>query len=105
MTVVTVAADLLPPAIDLTDRRVELSPPFLGTDLTYQWYRETGDKKKYVEKLAGTEKTLTLTPPYTAGVYYCVATNSAGSVTSHPVRVSLTRVTTALEMVVTLKQP
>lgn len=98
-----------PPTLSQTNRGVELSPAVEGDGpLTYQWYRETGvlfKKRVALPPPEGIQQTLFLKSPYTSGTYFCEVKNAAGSVTSRPIKLSVTKSTTAPEMAVTIRQP
>ena len=102
------AQELLPP-VQSTDQRFKLEAvpgEDGGQPESYQWYRGTKTKPLAVKIPApeGTQQTLTLKPPFTAGIYVCVMTNSAGSAMNRPTQVSITKVTTAVDVQVTFKQ-
>lgn len=99
--VLLAAAQIIPPTIDAADKRIELCAVVQGTPpFTYQWYRGT----MKIPAPEGTQQILSLAPPFVAGVYSCEVTNEAGSVRSRPTRISLTTVSSAPEVTVTVKK-
>ncbi len=106
---ITANAETLPPK-QSTDQRFELVAIWDGDGgipTAFQWYRGTKTKPLAVAIPApeGQQQTLTLRPPFTAGIYVCVMTNPVGSAMTRQTQVSITKVVTALPVVVTFKQP
>lgn len=72
---------------------------------TYQWYRVNTRGDIAIPAPQGIQPALILKPTDVAGLYYCVATNAAGSSKSDPFRLSYTTSKTAAKMAVTIKKP
>lgn len=99
------AADPIPPTQDLTDKSIEISCTIQGTPpFTYQWYRGTATAPLKVKLEGETRSTITLTPPYVAGLYRCEVSNSAGKITTRPFKVSVTTTTSAPDLAVTVRK-
>lgn len=107
LTALTSIAQPVAPTLDEAHKGVDFTTKVNGTPpFTYQWYRGTITKPKE-EKLPapeGTQQTLKLTPPYTAGLYFCEISNAAGMVKSKTFRLSISEATNAADMQVTIKQ-
>lgn len=110
----TISAQAAPtpiaPVLSQTNRGVEMSVPLeAGTwPMTYQWYRETGTIRKVrvaIPAPEGIQAIFVLTATSKPGVYTCEVTNSAGTVTSRSVKLSLTKSPSAPSIAVTIKQP
>lgn len=75
---------------------------------TYQWFRGAPSTLSTPTKIPapeGIQPTLMLKPTDTAGLYYCVATNAAGSTMSGMFRLSFTTQRDAADMQVVIKKP
>ncbi len=98
-----------PPIFDPSFRGASISVYIQGVPwpTTYQWYRGTAtNPKKYkIPAPEGIQRELILKPPYVAGLYVCEATNAAGTSTSNPTKVSVTKTPSAPNAAITLKQP
>jgi len=97
-----------PPVFDQSFKGASISVAVEGTwPTTYQWYRGTATAPKKVKIPApeGIQPTLILKAPYVAGLYVCEATNAAGTSTSKPSKVSVTKTLSAPDVALTLKPP
>lgn len=93
-------ASTLPPTVSQKDNRIELAAVTEGTEpFKYQWYIGITPIPE------GTQKVLTLNPPYKAGRYICIVTNSAGSCLSKSIEVEVTQEQSAPDMKIVVKQP
>lgn len=104
----TALAAPVPPYYDDTRQGVDFTANFGGDGpLTYQWYRGTtaNPKKVKLTTPSATTPTLNIEPPYVAGEYVCEATNESGALLSRRFKLSVTTVSTAPEMAVTVKKP
>lgn len=93
------------PRIRSVAQGIELSVECDGTPpFTYQWRMGVSVK---LPVIGGTGRILLLTPPYAAkvGLYDVVITNSAGTTTSAPVRLSVTTQPDAPAIQITIKEP
>lgn len=96
-----------PPVFDETFKGASISVRVIGTFPTsYQWYRGTeANPKKY--KVVGAIQR-EFEPDLATGIgglYFCEATNAAGSTLSKPIRVSFTTDEDAPELQVIIKRP
>ncbi len=105
-----------PPTLDESFKGAAFTAIANGTmPMTYQWFRTTVSSnavsafvspvKIPIPAPEGIQPTLILKEPYVSGLYYCEITNVAGTVTSKTFQLSVTRVPSAPDMSVTVRQP